>query len=64
MKVDKMRREFYFSFDNKNWQDAGVIKDAVFLSDQGTLNWALQLESIHLTGAQANVSRQILISSG
>ena len=39
MKVDKMRRKFYFSYDNKNWLDAGEIEDAAFLSDQGTPNW-------------------------
>ncbi|MEI7423808.1 MAG: glycoside hydrolase family 43 protein [Prolixibacteraceae bacterium] len=39
MKVDKMHREFFYSYDNKNWLDAGVIEDAAFLSDQGTPNW-------------------------
>ncbi len=39
MKVDKLRREFYYSYDNKTWMDAGVIADAAFLSDQGTPNW-------------------------
>jgi len=39
MKVDKLRREFYYSYDNKTWPDAGVIADAAFLSDQGTPNW-------------------------
>lgn len=39
MKVDKMRREFHYSYDNKNWLDAGIIEDAAFLSDQGTPNW-------------------------
>ena len=34
MKVDKLRREFFFSYDNKTWLDAGVITDAAFLSDQ------------------------------
>jgi xylan 1,4-beta-xylosidase len=39
MKVDKMHREFFYSYDNKDWLDAGVIEDAAFLSDQGTPNW-------------------------
>ena len=39
MKVNQLRREFYFSYDNKNWIEAGVIADASFLSDQGTPNW-------------------------
>ena len=37
--VDKLRREFYYSYDNKNWFSAGVITDAAYLSDQGTPNW-------------------------
>ena len=39
MKVDKLRREFFYSYDNKTWLEAGVIADAAFLSDQGTPNW-------------------------
>ena len=39
MTVDKLRREFSFSYDNKTWFDAGVMEDASFLSDQGTPNW-------------------------
>ena len=39
MKVDKLRREFFYSLDNTTWLDAGVIADAAFLSDQGTPNW-------------------------
>ena len=39
VKVIKLRREFYYSYDDKNWLDAGVIADAAFLSDQGTPNW-------------------------
>jgi xylan 1,4-beta-xylosidase len=39
MKVDQLRREFSYSYDDKNWFDAGVIADASFLSDQGTPNW-------------------------
>lgn len=39
MKVNKLRREFFYSYDNKNWKDAGVIEEADFLSDQGTPNW-------------------------
>lgn len=39
MKVDKLRREFSSSYDNKTWLDAGIIADAAFLSDQGTPNW-------------------------
>ena len=39
MRVDKLRREFFYSYDDKSWIDAGVIADASFLSDQGTPNW-------------------------
>jgi len=39
MKVNKLRREFFYSYDNKTWLDAGAIADAAFLSDQGTPNW-------------------------
>jgi xylan 1,4-beta-xylosidase len=39
MKVDRLRREFFYSYDNKIWFDAGLIADAAFLSDQGTPNW-------------------------
>lgn len=39
IKVDKLRRDFYYSYDNKHWSNAGVIQDAAFLSDQGTPNW-------------------------
>ena len=39
MKVDKLQRWFYYSYDNKTWLDAGEIEDAAFLSDQGTPNW-------------------------
>ena len=39
MKVDKLRREFFYSYDNLTWLDAGVVADAAFLSDQGTPNW-------------------------
>ena len=39
MTVDKLRRGFSFSYDNKSWFGAGVMADASFLSDQGTPNW-------------------------
>jgi len=39
MKVDKLQRWFFYSYDNKTWLDAGEITDAAFLSDQGTPNW-------------------------
>jgi len=39
MKVNKLQRWFFYSYDNKTWLDAGVITDAAFLSDQGTPNW-------------------------
>ena len=39
VKVDKLRREFFYSYDGKEWLDAGVIEDAAFLSDQGTPVW-------------------------
>jgi len=38
-KVDKLHREFFYSYDGKTWLVAGVIADAAFLSDQGTPNW-------------------------
>lgn len=39
MKVDCLKRTFYYSYDNQNWLEAGIIADAAFLSDQGTPNW-------------------------
>jgi len=39
MRVDRLRREFSFSYDNKSWFPAGELADASFLSDQGTPNW-------------------------
>lgn len=39
VKVDKLRREFYYSYDNKTWTLAGTIANAAYLSDQGTPNW-------------------------
>ena len=39
VKVNKLHREFFYSYDDKNWLDAGIIEDAAFLSDQGTPNW-------------------------
>jgi xylan 1,4-beta-xylosidase len=39
VKTEKLSRWFYYSYDNKNWFDAGSIPDAGFLSDQGTPNW-------------------------
>jgi len=39
VKVDKLQREFYYSYDNKTWMSAGSIPDAAYLSDQGTPNW-------------------------
>jgi xylan 1,4-beta-xylosidase len=34
-----LRRDFFYSYDNKTWLNAGRIADAAFLSDQGTPNW-------------------------
>jgi xylan 1,4-beta-xylosidase len=39
LSVDKLYREFSFSYDNEKWYAAGVIDDAAYLSDQGTPNW-------------------------
>ncbi len=39
MKVDKLQRWFFYSYDNKTWMNAGTLPDAAFLSDQGTPNW-------------------------
>ncbi|WP_341805004.1 glycoside hydrolase family 43 protein [Paenibacillus turpanensis] len=36
VQVDGQRRSFAFSIDNANWQEAGVVEDATFLSDEGT----------------------------
>jgi xylan 1,4-beta-xylosidase len=32
VKVDKLSRYFFFSYDNKSWMNAGVIEDAAFLT--------------------------------
>jgi len=37
--VNRLRREFFYSYDQKTWQNAGIVEDAAFLSDQGTPNW-------------------------
>lgn len=39
VEVNKLHRAFYFSYDNKEWHNAGVIQHADFLSDQGTPQW-------------------------
>lgn len=39
LKVDKLQREFYYSYDNHQWRKAGNIPNASYLSDQGTPNW-------------------------
>lgn len=39
LEVDKLRRVFYYSYNNKQWYPAGVIEQASYLSDQGTPNW-------------------------
>jgi xylan 1,4-beta-xylosidase len=39
VEVDKLRREFFYSYNNKKWYKAGVIPEASYLSDQGTPNW-------------------------
>jgi len=35
VKVIDLTREFYASYDNKNWIKAGIVKNATFLSDEG-----------------------------
>lgn len=35
VEVSMQKRQFYFSYDNKNWKNAGSIEDASFLSDEG-----------------------------
>lgn len=35
VKVNKLIRKFYFSYDNKEWIMAGIIKNVYFLSDEG-----------------------------
>lgn len=37
--VDKLKRDFFYSYDNKKWEKAGSILNASYLSDQGTPNW-------------------------
>lgn len=39
VKVNLLRREFYYSYNQKNWLPAGTIDNASYLSDQGTPNW-------------------------
>ena len=39
LKVDKLVRTFYYSYNNKKWMIAGVIQNSSYLSDQGTPNW-------------------------
>jgi Beta-xylosidase len=39
MKVNKLHRNFSYSYDGKTWMNAGEILDASFLSDQGTTQW-------------------------
>jgi xylan 1,4-beta-xylosidase len=36
VKVEGQRREFFYSYDNKNWKSAGTIENATFLSDEGS----------------------------
>ncbi|WP_284638970.1 glycoside hydrolase family 43 protein [Paenibacillus silviterrae] len=36
VEVDKERRAFYYSRNGKDWSLAGVVPDALFLSDEGT----------------------------
>lgn len=33
LRVDKLAREFEYSYDNKHWSSAGGINDASYLSD-------------------------------
>jgi len=39
MKVNKLQRSFFYSYDGKTWMSAGELSDAAFLSDQGTTQW-------------------------
>lgn len=39
VKVNNLRREFLYSYDNKKWMSAFVIDNAAYLSDEGTPNW-------------------------
>lgn len=36
VEVDRERRSFSYSSDNKEWRLVGVVEDATFLSDEGT----------------------------
>jgi xylan 1,4-beta-xylosidase len=37
--VDKLKRAFYYSYNNKKWEPVGFIEESSYLSDQGTPNW-------------------------
>jgi len=37
--VEELSRNFFYSYDNKDWVEAGPVVDASCLSDQGTSQW-------------------------
>ena len=39
VKVEGLRRTFYYSYDRQNWIVTGVIGNASYLSDEGTPMW-------------------------
>lgn len=39
VKVEGLKRSFYYSFDNRNWYLTGSIENASYLSDEGTPVW-------------------------
>lgn len=39
VKVEGLKRSFYYSYDNKVWNLTGIIDNASYLSDEGTPMW-------------------------
>lgn len=37
--VDDLKRSFFYSYDNKIWNEVGTIENAKYLSDEGTPEW-------------------------
>ena len=59
MSVDKLRREFYYSYDQKQWMNAGVIANASYLSDQGTPNWGFMGMMVGMYSFNRGTGRRI-----
>lgn len=39
VKVEGLKRSFYYSYDNQQWHLTGTIQNASYLSDEGTPMW-------------------------